>query len=107
MINVFHRERSTLFLNARSYIERVLGGTGKARSLSVELIPTVLEVLILFYFINMFSTAIANKRISVKQNYRSSNIIGLVVHRVCSVWTQLMQEVGNEALSVPLLHYVW
>lgn len=56
-----------------------------------------------FHFINVVSNEISSKTMSVRIKYRPGNIIGLVVHRVCSAWTTLMVLVGTKALSVQLL----
>lgn len=59
-----------------------------------------------FQFVNIVRSAIEANTLSVKLNYRSCSIIGLVVHRVCYSWTELMQQGGNEALGAKLIHYM-
>lgn len=95
-----------MFLNTGSYIRRVLGGTERAIPPNLDRIKTVFETLMWFYCVNLVTNAIEGKKLYVNLNYRSGNIIGLVVHRTCSTWTQLMQHVGNETLSVQILPYM-
>lgn len=106
-ITLFNRQSSIMFLNAGNYIQSVLGGTGNASSLNLDRIMTVFEVRMLFHCVNMVTSAIAAETLSLNLNYRSGNIIGLAVHILCSLRTQLMQRFSNKAFSSQLLRYMW
>lgn len=84
-----------MFLNARRYTQRVLGGTWKATPFNVDRLPTVFKVLTWFYGVNMVTNAIASKTLSVKLNYFYVNIIGLVEHRAFEAWATLFLCVSN------------
>lgn len=74
MITLFDSKCRIIFINAGGCIQRVLGGTGEESTLKVDRIPNLSKGLILFYCINMVSTFIENKTISVKQICRYGNI---------------------------------
>lgn len=95
-----------MFLNAESYIQRVLGHSGKVDPLNSDRIPTVFDKHIWFHCVNMVTSAIAARKSYVKLIYRSGNIIGLEVHRVCYAWRKRRRSVINEALSAQPLPYI-
>lgn len=60
-----------------------------------------------FHCLNMITSSIVGKKISINANHRSGNIIGLVVQILFSAWTQLKIRVYNEALTANILAYMW
>lgn len=96
-----------VLLNAVSYIKQVRCGTNKASALNLDCKVTVFEVLIWFHFIKTVTNAIAAKTISLKRNYRTGNIVDLVVQSVCLKWSLLLRKVGGEPLSAQFIPYLW
>lgn len=101
------RQCSIMFLNAGSYIQSVLGTGASDKPLSCRRRPTVFEVLMWLHCVNMVTDLANKKKMTLRFNYRAGNIIGYVVHRVCSAWNLLVRGIGEEPLSVQLLPYLW
>lgn len=68
--------------------------------------PTIFAVLVWLHRVNVVCNEVEKKRLSFNLNYRSVNIIGLVLHRVCSELTTLISRVCPEKLTVQLLNYL-
>lgn len=66
MITFFYRQCSMIVLNAGSYIQQFLRGTGKESLLNVDRISTVCELLIWFHCIKRVTNAIDAKMIPLK-----------------------------------------
>lgn len=99
-------QASTGFLNEGSYIQAVLCGKLQKSVLLPERAPTVFEALMWFHCINLLHTEINNKTVTVKVGYRVGNVVGLIVHRICSAWDLLMRRIVDAPLSTQLLPYM-
>lgn len=92
-----------MLLNGHIYIQRVLWGTSGEIILHLDGRPTIFELIFWLHPIEKVTNAIADKTPSVKLSYRYDNIMGMLVHRVCSTSAELMRRVGKEALSIQIL----
>lgn len=69
--------------------------------------PTVFEVFIRLHCFNIVGIDVEQKCLSVRMEYRTGNIIGLVLKSVVTTWSALLLHVGTESLSTYLLSYTW
>ena len=100
------RNCSVRYLNAGAFIQTVLGGNVKDGPLVIIDKPTIFEVLVWFHCINMVTTAVQEKTLTLAADYRNGNIIGYVVRSICSAWDLLLKNISDESLSTHLLPYI-
>lgn len=74
---------------------------------NVDLLQHFLEKCILSHCVNKVTSSNEDNTLSVKLNYCYDNIIGLVVHIICSKWTKPKRRVLNETWSAQRIPYFW
>ena len=90
------------FLNAGNYVQKILGNCKRR----ISTCPKVFEVLMWLHCINFVSNRITKKNMFARRSYLTGNLIGIVVHYVCSAWTKLFSAISNESLSCQVLPYL-
>lgn len=98
---------STAFLNALSYIHRVFSVVTKGGSLYVTAVTTVLKFWMCLQCLNLLRKKVDENNMSVNINYRTGNIICLIVKRMVHLFTPLLRRVVSYARENYLLLYMW
>lgn len=88
-----------MFLHSGSYVDRILGVTAKSKPLNIERQQNVFEIVVWLHCVVVVCNEVEEKTLSLKLNYLPWNTLALVVYRVCSARTKMVEIIGSQALS--------